>query len=168
MRIMLLTAALMAAVETDAGAGAGQQSALDDPGRGDSTTALNPAGAQGADQDCGAGQASNPTQAFATLVERVSTLEGVVDAIEHARSQAIATAAAATPAPAPRPSLGRVVIARYPHRQDAPAMVTFVHSDTVVDLQIFRGDHLPHNGQQVAQIDPANTDGTGWFWPPRA
>lgn len=65
------------------------------------------------------------------------------------------------------PSLGRIVIARYPHRQDAPAMVTFVHSETVVDLQIFRGDHLPHNGQKVAQMEPTNTDGTGWFWPPR-
>lgn len=102
----------------------------------------------------------------------------------NAAAPSTASSAPAAPTPAPPvapglanvqqgapnkavPSLGRIVIARYPHRQDAPGIVTFVHSDTVVDLQIFRGDHLPHNGQNVAQIEPTNTDGTGWFWPPR-
>lgn len=118
------------------------------------------------------GDASEPNHESGTsvsaLADRVEMLEGKVDAIEQAKAEAVATAAAAPPAPKPTPSLGRIVIARYPHRQDAPAVVTFVHSPEVVDLQIFRGDHLLHNGQRVNQIEPSNTDGTGWFWPPRA
>ena len=113
--------------------------------------------------------ASAPETTDNGLTARVEALEDRVDSIEHAKVQAVAAAAVATPRPNqwPTPSLGRTVIARYPHRQDAPAIVTFVHSPEVVDLQIFRGDHLPHNGQQVSRIDPSNTDGTGWFWPPR-
>lgn len=81
---------------------------------------------------------------------------------------------ASAPAPAPTaaaapqvPSICRFVVVRAPHRKDAPGVVTDVRSDTVIDVQVFRGDHLPHAYLSLSQIDPANTAGEGWFWPPR-
>lgn len=104
-------------------------------------------------------------------------------AVEHeaqsAPSPAPAPAAAPTPppvagraAPAPQvPSLGRIVIVREPGKKDAPGIVAELSEDETEDetitCNVFRGDHIPHVASHLAQIDPANTAGTGWFWPPR-
>lgn len=94
----------------------------------------------------------------------------VINANVGGTTGAVATGAgsqAGQAPPPPKPSLGRIVIVRAPHRKDAPGIVTDVRSDTLIDVQVFRGDHLPHTYSVLEQMDPANKAGQGWFWPPR-
>lgn len=86
-----------------------------------------------------------------------------------------------TPAPAPSPaptgsgtlsalkpavSVGRIVLVREKGHPDSPCIVTSV-ANGLVSGNIFRGTHVPHVAENLAEIDPGNETGQGWFWAPR-
>lgn len=80
------------------------------------------------------------------------------------------TAAAAAPKPAPqKPSLGRIVIVHSEHHVDAPGIITAVHENGSVDVQVFRGDHMTHSELKLEGGDESGAVPAGghWSWPAR-
>lgn len=69
-------------------------------------------------------------------------------------------------APPPAVSLGRIVLVREKGFADSPCIVTSV-ANGLVSGNVFRGTHIPHVAENLSEIDPGNTTGQGWFWPPR-
>lgn len=64
------------------------------------------------------------------------------------------------------PSMGRIVIVRREHHANAPGIVTAVHEDDSVDVQVFAGDHLIHVVHNAVETS-GGSEALGWFWPPR-
>lgn len=58
------------------------------------------------------------------------------------------------------PIMGSTVIVKHSGKK-APAIVVDVREDGTLDVQIFRGDHMPHSAHAVAK---AADDGDGWSW----
>jgi hypothetical protein len=59
------------------------------------------------------------------------------------------------------PVMGSTVIVHHKGKA-APAIVVDVREDGSLDVQIFRGDHLPHAAQGLKPVAPGNSD--GWSW----
>jgi hypothetical protein len=65
---------------------------------------------------------------------------------------------------AQKPSMGRIVIVRTAG-QDYPGIVIGVRKDGSVDVQLFKGDHMPHARHGLKE--KTGQSGDGWYWPPR-
>lgn len=78
--------------------------------------------------------------------------------------------AGAGAAPAPKPSIGRIVHYRKATQEPRAAIITKVHNDTCIDLNVFSSDSHPYvfPVTSAVQIDPDSGSGQGWYWPPRS
>lgn len=169
MRLMILRAALLAAdTELAAGAPAVQTSAQEAT---EASTAPAPeahheahaehAGHPAADLAAGAPQPPVDNDHVAPGAEKFGTQPPTPSPAPTG-----STGSGTATAPQPAVSVGRIVLVREKGYADSPCIVTSV-ANGLVSGNVFRGTHIPHVAENLAEIDPGNTTGHGWFWPPR-
>ena len=65
------------------------------------------------------------------------------------------------------PVMGSIVIVRHGGKK-APGIVIDVREDGSLDVQMFKGDHMPHAAHRLQKVGPEPESGDGWYWPPRS
>lgn len=156
MRLMLLTAALLAA-EADLGAvqasapEAVPQEAEPIP----TADKVDETGATGEPPaEVGSGENTAQGQRILALESRITALEAALAAKGHE------TLTSSPPMPRP----GMIVMVKEPHHPDYPAIVAEVVDDLgAIHANVFRGTHVPHAVNHLPNIEPG-AEGPGWYW----